>query len=719
MKSRSAAVAALVVVLGLLGASCGGGTSVAVEKVNADIGMVPNENGFSFANFGAQATPEVFDGSDLAQMFGEQACVDGRTDPCAPTTEAASWARMVNESRASGHCEGLAVQASARYAAKADPVTVKLFNKGDVTHGIMRAFATQFLPEVQDATNEWAKKSLAEKVNELARSLKAGNAEYTLGIYSEEGGHAVLPYAIQFTEDDLAVIKVYDSNWPGAERYVVVDLKAEKWFFSFNGQNPKTDECAWTGGARDLDITPMTKRTSGTCPFCGDKSTVAKTVLLIRSVDDAWSVKTKNGTFSPSSGEEVQGISGKAIRSATCGKVVKIPEFVLLADQPDLELELPNTTSAYVSNGTSMVEIKTKGKKPRKPVIISGNTITVTDPTTELTVANQNLAVKVVADSSVITLDEAKITVDVTVGGEQQQVVVEPEKPQVAIDTTGGTVQETTTNLGLSEVAAPLPAELTPPEVKGDLPPVTERDLSNTAYVAKLAAEATDLRNSVIPTTTTTTTTTTVAATTTAVATTVPTKKSTTSTTTASTVSTSAPSSATTTIQTTQSTAVSSATTSPTKSTTSATTTTTDPPMTGGGQATTTTTRATTTTAAATTTTTVPMATLKIQVNINNPSLIVDIGWAASDWDQNWNKWSCSGSSGCDNATKSVPLNDFIYVRIRNSAGNYIDYSPSSTGTTYISSNDFYSTSGIGDSRRCGPNWVGWANNTCVLSVDP
>jgi len=492
-----------VIVLSLTACS-GGGGSTAVINENASSGMIPEEHGFSFANFGSRATPEVFNADDLVQMFGAQACVDENTTQCVPTAEAASWARMVNEARASGHCEGLAVQSASRFSAKSDPVTVRLSNEGDVTHGIIRAFATQFLPEVQEATNNWAKKSLAEIVNELATSFKAGSTAYTLGVYTDKGGHAVLPYAIQFPEDELAVIKVYDSNWPGAERYVVIDLKEKQWFFSFNGKDPKADECAWTGGEGDMDLTPMDVRTSATCPFCGDKSQVAKTVLLIRSVDTDWSVKTKNGTFSPADSAEVDGVSGKAIRTATCEEVVRIPEFVLLADEPEIELVLPNTSSAYISNGTSMVEVKTEGKKDRAPVKITRDRIEVKDPSTKLTVANNNLATTVSADQSVVLIEDTQIVVEVNVGGETQQVVVDQSKPQVEVSVQNGTVQQTTNNLGLNEVVTVVAPELTPPDVKGVLPPTADRDLNNTNYVSQLAAEAsTRVRNATLETSTT------------------------------------------------------------------------------------------------------------------------------------------------------------------------------------------------------------------------
>ena len=142
----AARVAVLTAISLSLVACSGGGSSVDVARDNVDSGLMPEDNGFSFANFGSRATPEVFNADDLVQMFGAQACVDENTTNCVPTAEAASWARMVNEARASGHCEGLAVQSAARFSTKADPVTVRLQNEGDVTHGIIRAFATQFLP---------------------------------------------------------------------------------------------------------------------------------------------------------------------------------------------------------------------------------------------------------------------------------------------------------------------------------------------------------------------------------------------------------------------------------------------------------------------------------------------------------------------------------------------------------------------------------------------
>ena len=484
-------------------ASCSGGSSGSadVAATPADSGLLPTDDGFTFANFGSSASKEVFDTKDLVTMFGNEACVGGVEAPCSPTSQAAAWARMVNEARASGHCEGLAVQAAARFDSKQTPATGALLNAGDVTHGIMRAFATQFLPEVQDATNSWAKKSLSDIVNELVSSMKTGSVAYSLGLYTPTGGHAVLPYAVEFPSKDLVVIKVYDSNWPGKERYVVIDLAADKWFFSFNGQDPQKDECAWTGKAGDIDLTPMSVRTSATCPFCGTKTTVAKSVLLIRSTGVEWQVKTKNGTFSPSEGTAVDGTTSRGLRSASCSKTVSLPEFILSVDTPDFELTLPETASAYISNGKSVVQIQTKGKKARKPIKFTETSVTSNDPGTTVTLAANNFATQVTADTTIINFDETKIVVDATVNGETTTVTANESAPQVIVTTDTGAVVTTTNNVDLSKVEAVVTEELVPTAVKPGLAPLAEREAPVTAVTTTTTAAATTTTVAAVATT--------------------------------------------------------------------------------------------------------------------------------------------------------------------------------------------------------------------------
>jgi hypothetical protein len=512
MKSRGHRFTAIAVLLAAIAGACGGAASIPLTAVASDIGLAPKSNGFSFANFGASATSESFNTQDLVTMFGASACVDNNATTCAPTAQAGQWAQMVNDARISGHCEGLAVQASQRFNEKATPQTVNLKNEADVTHGIMRAFATQFLPEVQDATNQWSQKSLVEIVNELSTSFTNGSSKYTLGLYTETGGHAVLPYALEFPNKDLAVIKVYDSNWPGMDRYVVVDLKAQTWFFSFSGSEPQKDECAWTGGAGQMDITPIDARTAATCPFCGDGTKVTKSVLFIRSTTSNWSVKTKKGTYSPSNTEVVDGVNSRAIRSASCNSVIRLPEFVLSTDSSDFELNLPDAAAVYVSNGNSVVKILTRDSRKRKPILFANTSVAIADTTAQVTVAVDNVIVQITSDNAQVDIGENTMSIDV--GGAGAPIEVTSAAPQVIItdtSTMAPDVQKVTTLVTLTPVEVP---ELTPDAVKPGLSPVIDRDLSNPVYAQDvLTSSSTTVPISAPPViaTTTTSTTTTVA----------------------------------------------------------------------------------------------------------------------------------------------------------------------------------------------------------------
>ena len=474
-------LAIVAVLTGGLLAACGGSESASsLTAVATDSGVKPDEHGFSFANFGSDATSEYLNSEDLVTMFGGGACVGGITTPCTPTAQASAWAKMVNESRASGHCEGLAVQAATRFDSKATPVTESLTNAGDVTHGIIRAFATQFLPEVQDATEGWAKKSLVDIVNELSTSFVNKNVSYTMGLYTSTGGHAVLPYAIEFPKPDLAIVKVYDSNWPGMERYVSIDLATKVWSFSFSGENPLEDADAWSGKVGDIDITPMDARTSATCPFCGDDTTVSKSVLLIRSTSLNWSVKTNSGTYSPSSSASVTGVTSRSLRSASSNS--KVPEYILYTDAEDFELQLPDTSSAYVSNGDSVVQVAATGSKVRKPILFKKNIISVEDNSTTLTVSSDNVVAQVTSNLANIKVGARRLSIDL--GGKNAPINVNEANPQIVVRSDKNSPPVITKATNLVTVVPSIVPALKPPDAKPGLSAPSSRDLSNPNYAA-------------------------------------------------------------------------------------------------------------------------------------------------------------------------------------------------------------------------------------------
>ena len=567
-----------------------------------DTEMRPTDDGFAFANFAATAVPDVFDESDLVAMFGPESCVDGVVEPCEPVAEAAAWARMINDSRASGHCEGLVVEALTRFNEGATPPTVELQNEGQVTKDIFRSFATQFLESTQQETLAWQKKSVGEIVNQLGASLASGRLEYSLGLYVDTGGHAVLPYAVELLGESAARIHVYDSNWPAKNRFVDVDLANESWEFSFSGEDPASDPNLWTGGSGDIDLTSLSSRQSALCPFCQTETTVRNSIVVIKSTDRRWSISTERGTYSPSSGVEVEGVSAQPVRSAGNPSTL---DYVVFVEGLDLSLDLPDPSSAYVARGSAVVQVQTRTGSSA-PVEVAEDSVVVDDESVQLTVAANNLVASVAAPSSQVAIGSSTLDVTVQSGtGREYELQVNEERPalvataiprevggkpldlevQVKVDDKlvevrrvflDGTEQSVVEQkaLQLNEVQAPVIAELKVDEVKPGLSPSAERSLLNPNYQPDLPvtidSAAVALRNSAL-TTTTLAPTTTVSPTTTLTTTTTtrPPTPSTTSSTTTTTSSTTTTTSTTTTIATTP---------APTTSTSSTTTTTTVPP---------------------------------------------------------------------------------------------------------------------------------------------
>jgi hypothetical protein len=430
---------AVVAMGALFVASCGGGSSsgsASLSGTNVSAGLSVNPNGFSFANFTAASSTEEFVADDLVKMFGltKDVCVGG-TMPCTLVPEAAAFARMVNEARASGHCEGFAVTAGERFSSAVKPNTVTLENKGDITHGLMRTFATQFLKEVVADTEKWAAASLKEKVAALEASFAKHEISYTLGVYSTHGGHAILPYALDWVNKDVVKIMIYDSNWPGKERYITVDLKADKWTFGYSGEDQTNDPEMWSGVATDMDMTTMSSRTSGTCPFCASKSSVDKTILVVRSADPNWSVKTKNGAFGPTGkGATRGGISVVPMRSAT--NAAGVTSYMVTAPSAEkLSFNLPAATRVTGFTSKAAIQIDSAGSKTGT-IEVSDSNVSTNDPTAVLTLADGELvASSNGANNSITTSGEALAVALTTKSGQEVSLDVTTESPAVEVRT--------------------------------------------------------------------------------------------------------------------------------------------------------------------------------------------------------------------------------------------------------------------------------------------
>ena len=511
------------ILVGVALAACGGSSGSSSLSGPVATELQTSINGWSFPNYPASEFPDTdFNETDLVSMFGSgsEICVGGVATPCKLTAEASAWARMVNQSRASGACEGLVAIASTRFNKKEQPSTVKIPAQDEALHAIMRAFATQFLPEVQEAITMWLNKSLDEKIAELTKSFTAGTLDYTLGLYTEGGGHALLPYAIEYPTPTTPKILLYDSNWPGKNRYIDVDLKAKTWRFSFSGEDPATDPDAWTGGPQDMDLTPLTAR-EGTCPFCGDGTKVEKTTMLIRSSNLDWSVETDGGVVSPANPVGTDGTSVLPVKGFL--KRDSYDYFVSVPTAPDSKsattvakkktkknkskLKFSGSTSVYAMMPDGIAQFTTPGTS-NNPVEIEGSSISTKDPGVDLTLASGNLVAN--ASGAAISLSISGGTMEVAVTTASGQVVqqqVSEDKPtlQMKADSTGGgitvlaasstgVVEKTEVSstgvetktvvkevLNLSAVKAELPPELASKEIAA-LPSIATRNMANPNY---------------------------------------------------------------------------------------------------------------------------------------------------------------------------------------------------------------------------------------------
>ena len=438
-------VSAAVVAVSACSGSGEPATTVSVPDVelgpasNTDGVLRPTPNGFSFMNFGASAVPaEEFGGADLAAMFGSgpEICASGTDATCSPTAEAAEWARMVNESRQSGHCEGFIVQALQRFGAKETPDTSSLTNSPGVVHGIIRGFASQFLPGTRAESKAWSKRSVRDITAELVASLKDGVPDHVLGVYGEIGGHAVLPYAVTFTDAAHASISIYDSNWPGQERRVTVDLDAQEWAFSFDGTDPETDPNAWTGGNGSMDLSSLKAHVQGSCPFCDSKTTTTTpTMLAIRAAAPTWRLTTARGTVT-AEGSDIDGVHVSRVRAGATIPTKK-NEWLVTVEPTEISagksvrLSLPAGSSAVIVTPKAIARAATD-KKATADFSINDRSITTASKTADLTLTNGDRKVSAANKAVTLTLD-----------GDDAPVVGSTTPTTVAQTTT--TVAKTTT----------------------------------------------------------------------------------------------------------------------------------------------------------------------------------------------------------------------------------------------------------------------------------
>ena len=248
-----------------------------------DAPFAPSTQGFNFQNYGNEDGVENLTIAELQRLFGAQVCAEGEGPTCVLTPPAAKWLEETNKGMDGGHCEGMASVALLLELGKLKAADfgaptafeLKLAGNKSLQHEIAMWFSTQFIAPMSEA--EIKTLTPNEVADKLAAAFATGTESYTLGFYMPDGseGHATTPYAIVDKSDTETWIMHYDNNFPGEERHIAIDRKANSWKY-FGAADPKEEGATYEGDAetKSLTIAPTSVRLGKLeCPFCGDIDT--------------------------------------------------------------------------------------------------------------------------------------------------------------------------------------------------------------------------------------------------------------------------------------------------------------------------------------------------------------------------------------------------------------------------------------------------------------
>jgi hypothetical protein len=252
-----------------------GSVVTAPGEVIYELGFTPETNGFNFPNYGDDIPATNLTADELRRMFGDQVCARLDGDDCTLTPPAEQWMEQINGAMSGGHCEGMAVLSLMMYT---DQISAQDFG-GTVAsdldvndEALQREIAYWWATQTVAPTYTNVIKGTPMEILEIVQQMDASGETYTIGIYKEDGsgGHAITPFGVEDKGDGLYAILVYDNNYPGQTRELLIDSRDNTWLYEAS-INPQVESELYTGNAetQTLDLTPTSARFEPQeCPFC-------------------------------------------------------------------------------------------------------------------------------------------------------------------------------------------------------------------------------------------------------------------------------------------------------------------------------------------------------------------------------------------------------------------------------------------------------------------
>ncbi|MDX9992907.1 MAG: hypothetical protein RBS68_12785, partial [Anaerolineales bacterium] len=240
-----------------------------------DLGFRPDQHGFQFENYGDESEATNLTAVEMRRMFGDEACSRITGDTCTLTPPAKQWMKQVNDAMSGGHCEGMAVLSLMMYTGQVSAAEFGGSQASDLDLGdetLQREIAYWWATQTTTPTADSVIRGTPMEIMETIEKMDANGETYTIGIYKEDfsGGHAITPFGVKDVQDGLYTILVYDNNYPGEVRELLIDSRDNSWAYEA-AINPAVESELYTGNAdtQTLDLTPTSERlTTQECPFC-------------------------------------------------------------------------------------------------------------------------------------------------------------------------------------------------------------------------------------------------------------------------------------------------------------------------------------------------------------------------------------------------------------------------------------------------------------------
>jgi hypothetical protein len=254
-------IATIVVALGLATQAAANPFVFQGGTVVADSGFRPQANGYSFENYTNDGRPVNLTAAEMRLIFGPGVCAEGSAGGrCTLTAPARLVMNQWNQGMGHGHCYGMAATAHFFYYGIGAPPpffggpnTPSLQLVGNPN--LQRQIAYGFVFQNFDSVNaNVARGTPTQVLSATADALNSG-APVVIGFYMPDmtGGHAVTPIFIVDRGNGVFDMVVYDNNFPGALRSIVVDTNSDAWDY-FGGTDPSNANSRYVGNAQTQTI---------------------------------------------------------------------------------------------------------------------------------------------------------------------------------------------------------------------------------------------------------------------------------------------------------------------------------------------------------------------------------------------------------------------------------------------------------------------------------